>query len=693
MSGKAPASKTPAAAPDPAPTKPAIPPPIRFRATSSFNPFAHDGFHSAPAETAIEEHPADVPFPVVSHFARGDGIPHASLANVADLVDLSISDEFYLKKVPRTKALSARIPVPSSLDLPALPADPEGGSPPGPEWAQKLSAQVCIVARRYLDRSYGNRGYFIDFNNDRSLLIALRLLPELTKDEDPTSLKLIDTLTDSTNYCIRCEHFLVVISRWAKGSVYTSNWVEKQPQIPGPEKQTAFLNKLIYPDFRWHSPDHYPPQVFDPGPRFMSAPRTPEQGVATVLKEVGKQSAHMAGAGYPANSEAFEEAVKRCMPTVKVSMDRIMKRAAPTDFDERPDIEETGYNDYPATNYHGGSRFPDGHPPAHDKRRRSDQGGRGGGSGAPTTGTGHGGGSHGGSAGGGSAGGGRHVTFAEDPAPSAGGQSSTGVLYKKPSALYNDNAHPTVVQSILAVVHGSATPILEPDKVFRLCQAVGDFDSSQVLGLENIGGKQMIKAMTAKKSINSESDLISTLFVYQNSFVMALKPDVTHIAERWCSTLIGDINNMLQTHGLAVATEYLRHMVLQISINLREPVYEGGKLVGVDFHRDESALLGAVQRCATHARLGIAESRGRSGDRKTPREHLRDRADSSKSKAKPAPAAAPILPLSDRPAPASKTGAGPPAFAITQSIRDSVCTNNSKGFPCAFDPCPYDHSK
>jgi hypothetical protein len=387
----------------------------------------------------------------------------------------------------------------------------------------------------------------------------------------------------------------------------------------------------------------------------------------------------------------MDQAVQRMLPQIEASMAKILERA-PAAFDDSTDTTETGTNDYDKTNYHG-AWYPEGHPPPQDKRHRSDHGNPGGGSGAPSSGAGHGGGFSGGAAGGGSAGGGRRITFDDTPAGPFGGPTSTAVLYKKPSALYNDNAHSTVVQSILAVVNGSATPILEPDKVFRLCQAVGDFDSSQVLGLENVGGKQMLKAMTAKKSINTESDLISTLFVYQNSFAMALEPDVTHIAERWCSTLIGDLNNMLQTHGLAVATEYLRHMVLQISINLREPVYEGGKLIGVEIHRDESALLGAVQRCATHARLGAADSRGARGDRK-PRDNRERRADSgSLIKAKSAPAAAPVLPLSERPAPASKAGAAPPAFAITQSIRDSVCTNNSKGFPCAFAPCPYDHSK
>jgi len=673
------------------PPAPIIPPPIRYRAPAQIDPYAEDAFDSVPAQTAIQEHPSQVRFPAVSRFSIG-GIPHASLSNVADVVDHSISDAVYLKKVPVSQPLSLRIPVPSELDLPALPADPEDGAKPGPEWAKVLSEQVCIVARRYLDRKYGNRGFYIDFTNDRSILIALRMLPDLVKDEDPSSLKLLDTLTDATAYCVRCEHFLVVISRWAWGSAYVTSWIEGQGSIAGPEKRDAFAKKLYFPDFRLHNVAHYPVHLFDPGPYCHFEPPSSGRRVSDVVGEVGRQAAHAAGSGYSANAEAMDQVVKTMLPQLEASMTKILKRSAFGAFADSPDVTETGTNDYDATNYQG-SRYPAGHPPSQDKRRRSDHGNPGGGSGAPPTGAGHGRGSSGGSAGGGSAGGSRRVHFADTPAGPSGGPALTGVLYKKPSALYNDNAHPSVVQSILAVVNGSATPILEPDKVFRLCQAVGDFDSSQVLGLENVGGKQMIKAMTAKKSINTESDLISTLFVYQNSFVMALKPDVTHIAERWCATLIGDINNMLQTHGLAVATEYLRHIVLQISINLREPVYEGGKLVGVDFHRDESALLGAVQRCATHARLGAADSRGARGDRK-PRDNRERRADSGPpTKAKPAPAAAPVLPLSERPTPASKAGAGPPAFAITQSIRDSVCTNNSKGFPCAFAPCPYDHSK
>jgi hypothetical protein len=110
-----------------------------------------------------------------------------------------------------------------------------------------LSEQECIVARRYLDQTYGNRGYFIDFANDRALLTALRMLPELVKDEDPTSLKQLTTLTDATDYCIRCEHFLVVISRWAWGSQFVTKWIEDKESILGPDKRAAFAKKPGFP--------------------------------------------------------------------------------------------------------------------------------------------------------------------------------------------------------------------------------------------------------------------------------------------------------------------------------------------------------------------------------------------------------------------------------------------------------------
>jgi hypothetical protein len=539
----------------------------------------------------------------------------------------------------------------------------------------------------YIDQKYGNRGCLIDFHNDREILAALRLAYDADQGEDPASLAFLDSLTDSTEYCKRCEHVIVVISRWARCAAYTSTWIIDN--VDEADRRHTFATKLYFPDFRAHNPTAYPPHLFDPGPLITV---TPKRGrVSDILREVGKQTTDAAESGYPANTEAIKQIVIQCLPLIHASVQQLQKQsgdAAGTDPQEQHDpyFAYDGTFDYSGSSYTGPYR---GINPPLKRHRPDDDAPAGGGSGAPPTGRGGGpGGGHGAGRGGAPA---RRLNFA-DPAPGTpAGTANPGVLFRKPSELYHENAHPAVVASIRAVVNQTAHQIMDPDKVFRLTQASGDYDSTQVLGLETIGGKSQIRAMAPKRSIRFERDLMATLFIYQNSFIMALQPDVTRIGERWSSTLINDINNQLQSHGLPTAVEYLRHIVMQIGINLRSPTYEGGRLVAIDFHRDESALLAAANRCLTQDRSDRSGPDEFSSGRKKPNRERQ--ASSGSTRAKPTAGPTPVLPLADRPPPSSKAGAGPPSFAVTQAIRTSLCTNNSKGFPCAFEPCPYDHSK
>jgi hypothetical protein len=206
-------------------------------------------FESKPTNCAIQTNPSGVRFLSVSHLSK-DCIPHATLLNVPCLVNQSISDAVYLKAAHSTLPLSKRIPVPSNLELTALPTDPAPGETHGLEWAKVLAARTCIIAREYLDQPYGNKGCLIDFKCDRSLLTALRMLDEPTEGEDLTPLDCIDGMTD---YCIWCEHLIVVISRWARCSALVASWIEKEPSIRTQDRRAAFASKLYFPDFRVHN--------------------------------------------------------------------------------------------------------------------------------------------------------------------------------------------------------------------------------------------------------------------------------------------------------------------------------------------------------------------------------------------------------------------------------------------------------
>ena len=110
----------------------------------------------------------------------------------------------------------------------------------------------------------------------------------------------------------------------------------------------------------------------------------------------------------------------------------------------------------------------------------------------------------------------------------------------------------------------------------------------------------------------------------------------------------------------------------------------------VSFRRDPEAVRRAIHRVALAHVDPVPNPKGdRRGDRGD-----RGRGDRAVKDKPPAGAGpAPVIPLADRPKPFSRAGAVPPTFAITKAIRESPCANNSKGFPCAFSPCPYDHSK
>jgi hypothetical protein len=264
------------------------------------------------------------------------------------------------------------------------------------------------------------------------------------------------------------------------------------------------------------------------------------------------------------------------------------------------------------------------------------------------------------------------------------------VSFRRPSELYSNDAHPELVENIRSVVAGTTQQIMSPTKVYSLTFSSSVTDTPQLLGIETVGGKQQIRTVSTNKKMVVDRNLYSVVFQYLASFSLALVDDPTDLVARWSSIIAPDINNMLQIHGIAVATDYLTNMVMHISRCLYAPTYEGGKLIMVDFHRDPEALRLAIHRVALARADPVSNPKG---------ERRVDRGDRGRgdrvAKDKPAAGAgpAPVIPLADRPKPYARPGTGPPTFAVTKAIRESPCANNSKGFPCAFAPCPYDHSK
>ena len=238
---------------------------------------------------------------------------------------------------------------------------------------------------------------------------------------------------------------------------------------------------------------------------------------------------------------------------------------------------------------------------------------------------------------------------------------------------------------------------MAPLQVYRDGLTSASADSMQMLGIEDIGGTKQIRAVTSKKFLDTHAKFYPVLFAYHVAFAHALSAnDPTNLADRWGTMLIPDISGILQIYGLKVAVDYLTHVVLQISMTLFTPTYVGGKLIAIDLGRDTDA----VQRSVHRVRMANLDADpdpadrggGGGGARGRKRGGARgERDDTDRSGQGNGPA--PTIPLVDRPKPAPKTGAVPPTFAITKTIRDSPCANNSKGFPCAFQPCPYDHSK
>jgi hypothetical protein len=264
------------------------------------NRYIIDAFERNPITCPIETEPATVRFPAISHLSVC-GIPHATLLNVANLVDKSMSDQVYLAAVPPTRPLTERIAVPMKLALDDLPPDPQEGDTPGVTWALVLADRCCDIAREYLDRRYGSRGSLINWDCNRSLLTALRMVYEPVQGEDPTTLDCIKTIQDTTEFCKRCEHFIVVISRWARCSGILTTWIVANESIPVRDQRSEFNAKLYFPDFRQHNRKHYPPHLFDPGPLIPIAP--PRPSVSAVVREVSKHAANAAQAGYPANDD------------------------------------------------------------------------------------------------------------------------------------------------------------------------------------------------------------------------------------------------------------------------------------------------------------------------------------------------------------------------------------------------------
>jgi hypothetical protein len=260
--------------------------------------------------------------------------------------------------------------------MPKIPDDPAEGTTPGTVWAKLLSEWVCIIVREYIDRDYGNCGCLIDFDIDRAILTSLRLLYPTEEGEDPTSLACLDDIEDATDYCIRCEHVIVVISRWARCSVCAAGWITKN--VPAEDQRTAFAGKLYFPDFRHHNEGHYPAHYFNPGPLVTVTPqRTP---AFSTLREAGKQPSHAAESGCFANEAVIKDIVSKMLPTLQYSMKHPSKRSADNGGTTSPDPDDHVYDYSYVKDTHGLLHGAREEPPP--KRRKLEQPAAGDGSGA-----------------------------------------------------------------------------------------------------------------------------------------------------------------------------------------------------------------------------------------------------------------------------------------------------------------------
>ena len=658
------------------------PPPVRFVAQHPHNTYIIDAFETKPIVCPIETQPAVVRFPAISHLSEC-GIPHVSLFSVAHLVDKSMVDQVYLEAVPPTRPLSERIPVPANLILDELPPNPVGDDTPGITWAMVLADQCCDIAREYLDRRYGNRGCLINWDCNRSLLAALRMVYEPVEGEDPTSLDCIKTIRDTTEFCKRCEHFIVVVSRWARCSSILTKWIVAN--IPADDQRTEFHMKLYFPDLRQHNRKHYPPHLFDPGPITPTAPRRAR--VSAVVREVSKHAAAAAQSGYPANEDALAYTLDRMTPELEGSVQELKgkKRAAddrngtevPGSYDGQPGCQGmSNYAGYPTDEVREAPL--DGHPPRNRRKVDPDR-----------------------ATGGGAAGGvpGRRLTYPvqHQRGVASGGPPAanpSGVLLRTPSELFTNNAQPALVASIRNVVNGTATKIMTPLMVYRDSVSSSASDTHQLLGIETVNGLPQIRTATGKKKIDCERKFYAVPFAYHVAFMHALQPDVTHLADRWSTTFTPDVSAMLQIHGLDVALDYMTQIVMQIGMSLHTPTYDGANLIAVDFRRDPEGVQQAIQRVAM-AQEPAADQGGGGGPRPRRARNRDERRAERRTEDRPASGGgpAPVIPMAERPKPAAKAGAGEPTFTVTKTIRESSCANWTKGFPCAFRPCPYDHSK
>jgi hypothetical protein len=244
------------------------------------------------------------------------------------------------------------------------------------------------------------------------------------------------------------------------------------------------------------------------------------------------------------------------------------------------------------------------------------------------------------------------------------------------------------------VVNGTATKIMTPLMVYRDSVSSSASDTHQLLGIETVNGLPQIRTATGKKKIDCERKFYAVLFAYHVAFMHALQPDVTHLADRWSTTFTPDVSAMLQIHGLDVALDYMTQIVMQIGMSLHTPTYDGANLIAVDFRRDPEGVQQAIQRVAM-AQEPAADQGGGGGPRPRRARNRDERRAERRTEDRPASGGgpAPVIPMAERPKPAAKAGAGEPTFTVTKTIRESSCANWTKGFPCAFRPCPYDHSK
>jgi hypothetical protein len=578
---------------------------------------------------AIQDQP-QIPFPLPVASAGVNHIPHLSLLMLKRLLPLQRTDELYSAAVPESAKFPLRVPRPAGLVLEPMP---EGEIPTAAQCIV-LVQWVGITTRTLVNFRYGDQGLSIDHNDATAILKSIGILPE-------GGLASLTTAGQGVRleFAKQAECALAVLSRFARSASVVINAIAQDPDLAGTDAKLAkYQSMYFFPDLRHHNEAHYPPHLFVPGP-IVAIAEPPNPFVTAALAEI--RTKHQEQGGYAANLAALTQKVSEQLPAIRAAVAAMQSGGAPAATDgppaKRAKTDDTTHHPVATPVGWGGA--------------------------APSL---------------------------DLPAPRGTGKQ---ILLRKPSTLSDVNSHPALVRSIAAVAAGGDKEIMTPTKVHSLLRS-SDYSQSHTI-VEGAEGGLKLKPSSSSRRPTRDTDVYEIAYAYIAAFQQALTTDPTAIVDRFRTTLLPDITRIISLHSVPVAIEYMAHIINLVGNNLRSPAYVGPKLIGVDFEWDEAVLNRAKARATTRRNDHDDDIKKRLQQQAATTRALAASFGAAAQGAKTSPIKSPkiesFVDKAARPVPKPKAGATAPTFTVTDAVRESLCTNNARGFACAFAPCPFTH--